>query len=150
MRQLDFSTAIAVVFCAGLIPVGSASARVLADAQAISRLETTMVAQGPADRLYNPATVEKVKGTIEAIDILQGVGVHVSLKTAAGPLEVRLGPRWYLDSQVPKLQVGDEIEVTGSRVQGKPAIIAAQVKKGDQTLSLRDDAGIPAWSRGRN
>jgi hypothetical protein len=30
--------------------------------------------------------------------------------------------------------------------EGKPAIIAAEIKKGDETLRLRDDAGVPAWS----
>jgi len=29
---------------------------------------------------------------------------------------------------------------------GKPAIIAAEVKKGDSTLVLRDSAGIPPWA----
>jgi hypothetical protein len=43
---------------------------------------------------------------------------------------------------------GDKIEVKGSRVtiSGKPAIIAAEVKKGDTILVLRDSAGIPAWA----
>jgi hypothetical protein len=42
----------------------------------------------------------------------------------------------------------DQVEITGSQItfQGKPVIIAAQVKKGDQSLKLRDVAGIPAWA----
>jgi hypothetical protein len=38
--------------------------------------------------------------------------------------------------------------VKGSRVTlaGKPALIAAEIKKGDTTLTLRDDNGFPAWS----
>jgi len=37
--------------------------------------------------------------------------------------------------------------VKGSRftLGGKPAIIAAEVKKGDEVLKLRDDAGFPMW-----
>jgi hypothetical protein len=40
------------------------------------------------------------------------------------------------------------VEVKGSRVTiaGKPVVIAAEVKKGDETLKLRDDNGIPAWA----
>lgn len=40
------------------------------------------------------------------------------------------------------------MEVTGSRVtfDGKPAIIAAEVKKGGETLKLRDEKGRPVWS----
>jgi len=47
-----------------------------------------------------------------------------------------------------KIEKGDKIEVKGSRVTfaGKPAIIAAEVKKGDNTVILRDSAGIPAWA----
>ena len=35
---------------------------------------------------------------------------------------------------------GDKVEVTGSRItyEGKPTIIAAEVKKGGQVLKLRD------------
>jgi hypothetical protein len=40
------------------------------------------------------------------------------------------------------------IEVKGSRVtfEGKPALIAAEVRKGDEVLKLRDEAGMPLWS----
>jgi hypothetical protein len=40
------------------------------------------------------------------------------------------------------------VEVKGSRVtfEGKPAIIAAEVKKGDEVLKLRDENGFPMWS----
>jgi hypothetical protein len=40
------------------------------------------------------------------------------------------------------------IEVRGSRVtfEGKPALIAAEVMKGDGTLRLRDQDGYPAWA----
>jgi len=43
-------------------------------------------------------------------------------------------------------------EVKGSRItyNGKPAIVAAEVKKGDTVLKLRDDNGIPVcagWRR---
>ena len=31
-------------------------------------------------------------------------------------------------------------------VDGKPALIAAEVKKGDALLKLRDAGGVPAWS----
>lgn len=43
---------------------------------------------------------------------------------------------------------GDVIEVKGSRVTvaGKQVVIAAEVKKGDALLKLRDDSGVPVWS----
>jgi len=42
----------------------------------------------------------------------------------------------------------DKIAVKGSRVtfQGKPAILAAEVKEGDETLELRNENGFPVWA----
>jgi hypothetical protein len=31
-------------------------------------------------------------------------------------------------------------------VAGKPVIIAAEIKKGDALMTLRDNSGIPAWA----
>jgi hypothetical protein len=49
-----------------------------------------------------------------------------------------------------RIEVNDTIVINGSRVtiDGNPAIIAAQVKKGNEILKLRDENGIPAWRRG--
>jgi hypothetical protein len=35
-------------------------------------------------------------------------------------------------------------------LDGKPALIAAEVKKGDEVMKLRDANGVPAWSGGRS
>jgi hypothetical protein len=103
--------------------------------------------------MYNPATVETVTGTIESIDRtvpMKGMsrGVHLTLNTEKGPLSVHLGPGWYVERLDGKLSKGDAVEVKGSRVTfaGNPAIIAAEVKKGDAVLKLRDDNGVPAWA----
>jgi hypothetical protein len=103
--------------------------------------------------MYNPATVEKVAGTIESIDRtvpMKGMsrGVHLALKTEKGPLSVHLGPEWYIERLDGKLAKGDVVDVKGSRVtfDGNPAIIAAEVKKGDAVLKLRDESGIPGWA----
>jgi hypothetical protein len=34
-------------------------------------------------------------------------------------------------------------------VAGKPALIAQAIRRGDANVALRDDAGIPLWSRAR-
>lgn len=87
---------------------------------------------------------------VEHVTPMRGMtaGVHVLLKTDAGEIPVHLGPAWYVERQDVKLEPGDTIQVKGARVtfQGKPAIIAAEVKKGDETLRLRNDAGVPVWS----
>jgi hypothetical protein len=104
-------------------------------------------------RMYNPATVETLSGTVESVDKvtpMKGMhsGIHLTLKTDKGIVDVHLGPEWYIERLDTKIQKGDDIEVKGSRVTiaGKPAIIAAEVKKGDNVLVLRDTNGIPAWA----
>ena len=103
--------------------------------------------------MYNPATVETISGTIESIVRtvpMKGMnrGVHVTFKAEKGPVSVHLGPEWYVERLDTELKKGDSIEVKGSRVTfaGNPAIIAAEIKKGDAVLKLRDDNGIPAWA----
>jgi len=69
-------------------------------------------------------------------------------KTDKETISVHLGPAWYMDNQDVQIAVGDKVEVKGSRVtlDGKPTLIAAEVKKGDEVLTLRDANGFPAWS----
>jgi hypothetical protein len=70
------------------------------------------------------------------------------LKTEDETISVHLGPGWYIENQDVKIQPKDKLEVKGSRVtfEGKPVIIAAEVKKGDEVLKLRDKNGFPLWS----
>jgi hypothetical protein len=104
-------------------------------------------------RMYDAKTVDKVTGEVAKVDSIipmRGMsgGVHVALKTEQGEVSVHLGPQWYLENQDVKIEPGDRVEITGSRVtvQGKPAIIAAEVRKGDEVLQLRDAAGVPVWA----
>ena len=108
---------------------------------------------GQYARIYDVKTVETVSGEVVKVDYatpMRGMsaGVHVVLKTAKGEMSVHLGPAWYVERQDVKLAPGDTIEVKGSLVTvgGKPALVAAQIKKGPDTLTLRDEAGAPAWA----
>jgi hypothetical protein len=101
---------------------------------------------------YDPQTVETVSGEVISIDrVAYGrgryYGVHVVLKTAAGELSVHLGPSWFVDRQTMKIAPHDALEITGSQVtyDGKPALIAAEVKKGNESLRLRTVDGFPLW-----
>ena len=105
---------------------------------------------------YDPQTVTTVSGEVLSIDKIaygrQGYyGVHLTLKTADGELAVHLGPSWYVDRQPLKIAPHDVLEVTGSRVtyQGKPALLAAEIKKGSESMRLRTAEGLPMWRRGR-
>ena len=104
-----------------------------------------------AQRNYDPKTVETTQGKVLSMEKTpskgRGYGVHLTLQTEKETISVHLGPAWYIDKQTPKIEANDTITVIGSRVtiDGKPAIIAAQVKKGNEILKLRDENGIPAW-----
>jgi hypothetical protein len=107
----------------------------------------------PYQRTYDPAKVETISGTVESVGTVVPVkgmyaAVAVTVKTDKETIPVHLGPEWYIGRLDTKIAKGDTIEVKGSRVTfaGKPAIIAAEVKKGDNVLVLRDSAGIPVWS----
>mgnify|MGYP001617500299 CR=1 FL=1 len=106
-------------------------------------------------RMYDTKTVETVAGEVVKVKTIPhrrgtGSGVHLMLKTSREDIPVHLGPSFYLDKQGVKIEQNDKIEVKGSRVttkRGKPVLLAAEVKKGDSLLKLRDENGVPAWSR---
>jgi len=105
------------------------------------------------NRMYDPKAVETITGEVTAVDRITPVkgmsgGVHMNVKTDKETISVQLGPSWYLENQDVKIVAKDKVEVKGARTTfaGKPAIIAAEVKKGDEVLKLRDDSGFPVWS----
>ncbi len=105
---------------------------------------------------YDAKTVETVRGDVVGVEKVArgrgpyGGGVHVSLKTDKETLDVHLGPAWYLDREHFRVAPKEQLQVRGSRVtwQGRPALIAAEVRKGSHALKLRDENGLPVW-RGR-
>lgn len=110
----------------------------------------------PYNRMWDPKTVETITGEVTSVDRItpnKGMsgGVHMNVKTDKETVSVHLGPSWYLENQDVKIAAKDKVEVKGSRITfgGKPAILAAEVKKGDDVLKLRDDTGFPVWSAWR-
>lgn len=114
---------------------------------------------GSYQQTYNPATIETLSGEVVGIEEftpmkgMQG-GIHLLLKTDTETVSVHLGPAWYIEKLDSQIEPGDTVDVRGSRItfQGNPAVIAAELKKGDAVLPLRDERGIPVWSgwrRGR-
>ena len=108
---------------------------------------------GEYGRMYDPKTVETLTGDVVKVDRITPMrgmssGVHLVVKTDKGDVSVHLGPQWYLENQDVKIEPKDKVVIKGSRVmlQGQPALIAAEVKKGDGVLKLRDDAGVPVWA----
>ncbi|HEY9799309.1 MAG TPA: hypothetical protein V6D25_03045 [Leptolyngbyaceae cyanobacterium] len=104
-------------------------------------------------RMYNLQTLETLSGEVVSVNTsvpMQRMshGVHLALKTAKETISVHLGPSWYIENQGIQIQPGDKIQVKGSRINfaGQPTIIAAEVKKGNVVMKLRDNNGFPVWS----
>ena len=113
---------------------------------------------GPrGSRRYDPKTEVTVKGTVEEVKEHPSpggglrTGLHVTLKTDNGSLDVHLGPTDYWKKNGFELAKGDSIEVTGSKskVDDAEIVVAREVKKGDKAVTLRSAQGVPAWSHGR-
>lgn len=132
---------------------------------------------GQGARLYNPANETTVKGTVEEVKSVTGrrgwSGTHLILRTETnitdvqesiekgkvvnesikkedGTVDVHLGPAAFLKDKGFTFAKGDKVEVTGARTSfgNSEAVIAREVKRGSETLTLRDAQGFPKWSGG--
>ena len=107
----------------------------------------------PYGKMYNPKTVETISAEVISIDKItpmkgMSYGLHMTVKTDKETISVHMGPGWFIENQDVKIEPKDKVEIKGSRVtfDGKPAIIASEVKKGEEVLKLRDENGFPVWS----
>ena len=104
--------------------------------------------------LYNPATETTFTGTVEEANTIAGPrngpgGLHLVVQSDAGAQDVRVGPAQYVESKKVTFAKGDSVTVTGSKatLNGQSVVIAREIKKGDQVLTLRNEQGVPMWSR---
>jgi hypothetical protein len=108
---------------------------------------------GNRPRNYDPSTEVKVNGTVQKVIETSGrrgsPGKHLTLKTSNRTYEVHVGPSAFVSRNGFSFAAGDEIEVTGSKLNQGDTIIAREIKKDGKVLTLRDSQGIPKWSRGQ-
>lgn len=107
----------------------------------------------PYGSVFDPNTVETFEAEVTRVDRfvpMAGMteGIELLVESDGKPINVHLGPSWYLNYQDFNLNKGDQIEVTGSRVEtgGMPVVIATQIKTDQWTLNLRTETGYPVWS----
>ena len=103
---------------------------------------------------YDPATEATLRGAVQEVKEMKNVVTvtHLVLGTADhGSVEVHLGPSSWVVKQSVSFKTGEQIEIIGSRVKyaGSDVVVARQIRKNGQTLTLRDTQGISRWSRGR-
>ena len=114
-----------------------------------------------ASPMYDVKTETTITGTVASVETVTGAGgrgrrglggTHLTVKTEKEMVEVHVGPTAYLTEKGITPVRGDRLEILGSRVtiDKEAVVIARQIKKGDNTWTLRDGAGRPLWSgRGR-
>jgi hypothetical protein len=115
--------------------------------------------RGPG-RFYDPKNVVTIQGQVEKVEAMSRQSRRaggecqparqvqvVYLKTDQGTMPVHLGPSQFLEQQQLTPKVGDTMTVTGSKLTtGKgEVILAAEVKSGGKTITLRDSQGVPVW-----
>jgi hypothetical protein len=106
---------------------------------------------GPSS-LYNPGTVVTVSGIVLSKSHPAAKGlpqlIYLTLKTKTDKIAIFLGPDLYVNKLPVQIHDLDEVQVTGSKIiwESKPVIIAAEIKRGDQILKLREPNGVPVWS----
>ncbi len=74
---------------------------------------------------------------------------YVTLNTNQGRITVQLAPSQYLSQNQFRINRGDQIQVTGSRlnVNGNDVLLARLVSNGQRTVALRTPQGAPQWTR---
>ena len=111
------------------------------------------LAQKAAVPKYDVSTEAKFKGVIDEVrdrecPISGGMGSHFMLKLADGKvLEVHLATTKFVKNYELVFAKGEEVEVTGSKVlfEGADAILAREVKRGNDDFVFRDPQGKPIW-----
>jgi hypothetical protein len=108
---------------------------------------------GNAGQFYSSATETTVAGTVEDVRTVSPParsrgGLHLTLNTSSGPVEVHVGPTWYVSSRNITFAKGDTVTLIGSKItmSGREALVAREITKGQQVLTLRAANGTPVWS----
>lgn len=102
---------------------------------------------------YDPATETTVTGTVAEVKNTpapgRGMGgIHLVFDAPDGRVDVRVGPAAFVEGQHVTFAAGDSLTITGSKttIDSQQVIVAREIRKGDQVLTLRNAQGFPLWS----
>jgi hypothetical protein len=109
-------------------------------------------AKGASVPKYDIATETKFKGVVEEVKdrecpISGGMGSHFMIKVDGKLMEVHIAPTKFVKSYEVAFQKGDTVEITGTKVvfEGIDAILAREIKRGNDDFIFRDPQGKPIW-----
>jgi hypothetical protein len=105
------------------------------------------------NKLWRQDSVITINGKVTGkliVAPLNGMSESVALlvkQPDKAAYEVQLGPQWFVSQMPFKINVGDSVLVTGSRVKlgTRTVILAQSVTVGRREVRFRDRAGNPGW-----
>ncbi len=125
------------------------AALVVLAAPAQTQKKTT---EEPAVPRYDLAQEVKVKGEVLEVKdyecpVSGGMGAHLVLQTAEGPVEVHLALTSFLSDYQISFAKGDKVEILGNKVtfHDMPAMLVRKIYKNQVEYAFRDAKGNPLW-----
>lgn len=92
----------------------------------------------------------ELKGKIEKIQLAMGQGMpYLEVRTTDKSVRVALGSMRFLLEQDFNPKAGDEVAVTGYKVNDGVVAITVTLSSTGKVLRLRDETGRPVWMGGR-
>lgn len=101
---------------------------------------------------YDIANEIKIKGVVEEVREVPGnyEGTHLVVKTETATVLVHIAPAAFLKDMDTTFAKGDQVQVTGSKAPNpagsQEEILAREITVGTNTVTLRDEKGIPVWA----
>lgn len=99
---------------------------------------------------YDLTTEVKLKGIVEEVKTIPGPaeGIHLMLKTGTDTVLIHVAPESFLKDMDVAFEKGDQLEITGSKIKvdGQDEVLAREIIKSGNQLTLRDKKGTPIWS----
>ncbi len=99
---------------------------------------------------YDMATEATLKGNIDDIKEIasaKGPSLHLLVKAGSEITEVYLCPNAFLQELAFNFAKGEQVTIVGSKVKvdNVDVVLAREVTRGNDTLTLRDKKGNPVW-----
>jgi hypothetical protein len=99
---------------------------------------------------YDVASEVTVRGEVVEIHESQVAndhpGLHLLLRTEDETVEIHACPVRFLKELDFTIEQGDVLTVVGSRPKKARAIVAREIRRGQLSLILRDEKGVPNWT----
>jgi DNA/RNA endonuclease YhcR with UshA esterase domain len=126
--------------------LGSAALAALLSASfAAAQQQTSAVQANMAYNLNNETLVQGTVVSYTAASSVAPIGPHATIQTSSGTIDVHLGNAELMKINDMFLESGDSVKVVGVMENfGNGNVFLVRVlQKGSQTLTLRNDKGIP-------